>query len=64
MIEGVRCRLTDSEDSGDSSWSRVLIWRANVGVADCYATRTVKNSYKPSSRASIKEDAERKSDAT
>jgi len=39
MIEGVRCRLTDSGDSGDSGRSRVLIWRANVGVADCHATR-------------------------
>lgn len=32
MIEGVRCRLTDSGDSGDSDRSRVLIWRANVGL--------------------------------
>jgi len=39
----------DSEDSGEggfSGWSRVLIWRANVGVVDYRATRTVKNSHK------------------
>lgn len=36
---------------GVAGRSRVLIWRANVGVADRHATRTVKNSHKPSKRA-------------